>query len=295
MKKQTLQLNKALVAFIDILGFGSKVKTIKTQTDLEETHKQLTFIQNEFERNPKDEKKEDHKYMGKKVLTFSDCIVISINMKSRDTEMFGNFDPILAQLHMMGLSQAICVCNNIFFRGGISLGTWFHSKDIMISSALVEAYEIDRKIANVPIMVLSEKTYNFFSIHPHRNWYASNTDPVKWLFRKYKKINGNVIYFLDYLGIGFDGSADWHSRKDLEAYRATKDDNKKNEILRGSCAAEQKIFLNCHKEAVIKGFLGSPNDRIKSKYIWLFKYHNQFISALNYSFHECLIDVEQYK
>lgn len=294
MRKKSPQLNKALVAFIDILGFRTRLRNIVAQSDLDTIYNQLLTIQNEFEKNPSKTQKEDQDYAAKTVLAFSDCIVISLEMKSKYIKKFGSFDPLLWEIDGIGLRQAICVCNNIFLRGCISIGTWYRDKDIIISPALAEAYDIESKCAIEPIIVISEKTYNFFKTHPHRNWYAPEIDPVDSLFRKYKR-DRNTLYFLDYLRIGFDGAADWHTQQDLESYRAAHDDEEKNRILCASYAETQKDFLHYHKAAVTKGFIESPADRIRSKYKWLFKYHNQFVSGLSSYFYECLVDAAQYQ
>ncbi|MBN1364255.1 MAG: hypothetical protein JW976_05550 [Syntrophaceae bacterium] len=99
-------LQHALVIFLDVLGFGKKVKEIREDGDVEDIYGALRFIQEEFERNiTHEEKAKNHELEGKTVLAFSDSIIISLLFDSKDTRTMGLFDNMLAHLHSIALSQ----------------------------------------------------------------------------------------------------------------------------------------------------------------------------------------------
>jgi len=267
----------ALVAFLDILGFKSKIQTMETDNDFENVYNELELVQSEF---AKKSDKLDNKYrrsIGKKVLVFSDCIVISLNLTSQFARQFGNFDPFLAELHYFGLCQMTCACNGVFLRGGITIGDWFFSNDMLISSALLEAYEIERNIAQFPIISISKNAVNFFRNHPERQNYSHEIDPVNFLFRKYRTETGQYHHFLDYLQIGFDGSADWYTEEDRQRYLSEKNNDKKMRILDRSYSENQKFYLLGHKDALVRAMISNRDERIKDKFLFLLKYHNNFV------------------
>ena len=280
MKKP--RLNLSLVAFIDILGFKSKLQKMTSQKELEAIYGQLHFIQDEFDKNIDRERRNDHRYSGKEVLAFSDCVVVSIRFNSRDEKYFGSFDSLMGQLHGIGLSQSICVCSDIFLRGGISIGGWFHQRDILISTAMSEAYEHERIKTKYPIIGISNNTYNYFRKHPHRARYTADIDPVEALFFRYRTKDKHLRYGLDYLKIGFDASATWHTKEDLELYKKANDNIVKDNILNDSYNRSQIYYLNQHKMIILRGLrTAGRNKSIRDKYLWLAKYHNRYVSGLD--------------
>jgi hypothetical protein len=98
-------LQPALVVFLDVLGFGSKVKDIREDNDVENIYTALRFIHDEFEKNITNEEMiKNHELEGKYVFTFSDSIIISLLFESEDTRTMGLFDNMLAHLHSIVLS-----------------------------------------------------------------------------------------------------------------------------------------------------------------------------------------------
>ena len=182
-----------------------------------------------------------------------------------------------------------CVCNGIFLRGGISIGDWFCEGNILISSALLEAYDIERAISVYPIITISKEAFSFFNKHPHRDCYGKDIDPIKSLFRKYKTESGKFYYSLDYLRIGYDGAADWYTNDDCIRYRSERNDEKKNTILRESYMKNQKHYLLGHKNAILKSIKEFKDDNVLSKYLWLTRYHNTLVREIDPYFSETKI------
>lgn len=284
------KINISLVIFLDVLGIKAKLQNIKTDNDYKHIYRQLTYVKNEFAKESSDEFSIKYeKSIGKTVQVFSDCVVISLSLESEAANSFGTFDPFLAELHHLGLCQMTCVCNNIFIRGGITIGDWYYENDILISPALLEAYDLERNISVYPVLTISKNTFDFFRTHPHRDHYSEIIEPIKHLFRRYKAKNGKFYYCLDYLGVGYDGSADWHTYDDLKRYKAERDDEKKHDILCESYKKNQKYYLLGHKRAILNALRTHEDQYVMEKYLWLVKYHNNFFNQIEPYFSEAKI------
>ena len=274
------KISVSLVIFLDVLGIKSKLQKMETDEDFKKIYDALYYVQNEFAQKSDEHEKKYEQSIGKTVQVFSDCVVISLSLESKMAGSSGTFDPFLAELHYFGLCQMTCVCNGIFIRGGIAIGDWYYEDNILISPALLEAYDLERKISVYPVLTISKDTFNFFKKHPHRNYYNEDIEPIRHLFRRYKTESGKFYHCLDYLGIGYDGAADWYTRDDLIRYKAERDDEVKHDILCESYKKNQKYYLLGHKKAILKALKTLKDEKILKKYLWLTKYHNNFFKQI---------------
>jgi hypothetical protein len=137
-----LKTSQSLVAFVDLLGFSDRVTSAKTPEDLNAIYQQILTVREEFEHEPPTEKREVHRRFQKRVLAFSDSVVISIGSRSRAVEMMGDFDALGLELTLMAYAQGECTRLGYFLAGGIDLGPWAYTNDVLISPALVRAYQL---------------------------------------------------------------------------------------------------------------------------------------------------------
>ena len=285
-------LQPALVVFLDVLGFGSKVKDIREDNDVENIYTALKFIHDEFEKNITNEEMiKNHELEGKSVFTFSDSIIISLLFESEDTRTMGLFDNMLAHLNSIVLSQITCLSKGLFLRGGISKGGWFQDGDIIISDALVKAYEMENHKAEFPILAIDQQTYDYFANHRSRQNYASEIDPVDALINSTKN-NQNTVHYLDYLNIGFVSSQDWYCESDRQDYLKAKSGEQKLKILDESYKKSQLSFLKAHRQTILDALENTTDKRAKSKYKWLCNYHNSIAIEKGKDFESSLIDAE---
>lgn len=283
------KINSSLVIFLDVLGIKSKLLQIETDEDYKKIYKQLYYLKNEFAKEPDELGRSYEKSIGKTVQVFPDCVVISLSLESETANNSGTFDPFLAELNHFGLCQMTCVCNGIFIRGGIAIGDWYYEDGILISPALLEAYDLERDVSVYPVLTISKEAFHFYNTHPHRNYYSEDSEPIKNLFRRYKTKSGKFYYCLDYLGIGYSGSADWYTNDDLRRYKAERDGEKKHEILCESYMKNKKYYLLGHKEAILKAIRTHKGQKVLDKYLWLVKYHNNFFKQIEPYFREAKI------
>lgn len=149
---------ECFVAFIDVLGFkelidldagsGNKLKEVKQAIDAglanlkekqNESNGQYSFWFDEF-----------------KVKSFSDCFCFSVPLEfdkgMKDYEQ--NFVAFYAWIHVFynELLNMGFLC-----RGGITQGWHYVDDDVIFSEALVEAYLIESRMTNFPIIRISDK------------------------------------------------------------------------------------------------------------------------------------------
>jgi hypothetical protein len=287
LKSQKIGIS--LVIFLDVLGIKSKLQKMETDEDFKKIYNQINYVKNEFAKESDELGKKYEKSIGKTVQVFSDCVVISLSLESEIADNIGTFDPFLAELHHFGLCQMTCVCNDIFIRGGISIGYWYYENNILISPALLDAYDLEREVSVYPVLTISRDAFNLFKNHPHRNYYSEDIEPIKRLFRKYKATSGRFFYCLDYLGIGYSGAADWYTNDDLRKYRAERNGDKKHEILSESYKKNQKHYLLGHKNAILRAIKTFKDQKVLNKYLWLVKFHNNFFKQIEPYFRDVKI------
>jgi hypothetical protein len=81
------------------------------------------------------------------IIQFSDSIIISAPY---DIENFHSFSKLVAEY------QLKLLLNGIAIRGGITFGKHYYKDDFLFSSALIDAYHLESKIARFPRIVISE-------------------------------------------------------------------------------------------------------------------------------------------
>lgn len=138
----------SVVAFIDILGFRKMVdNSVDNAERFDNIFRALEVMKYRKKRNRGTEHKE-----GMMVSIFSDSIVVS-----------NRGGPIIADLEEL-LEDVMFIQNdllryNIVCRGGISVGPLYHSKSKVFGPALNKAYDLERKRACYPRVVLEEDIF----------------------------------------------------------------------------------------------------------------------------------------
>jgi len=265
-------LSVGITGFIDILGFGEKVKNAQTLEDINSIRTSIKKIQNEFDFETEDKLTEEVQQLNSTtVLAFSDCVVVNIPLESESTKYSGTFDPIMSELAGFAYAQGNCVLNSLFIRGGLELGWWYQDGNTLISQSMVGAVKREES-ACIPVIALCEKMYNYFSEHNHRNFYSENFDPVRGMFKKYTS-EEDEFYYIDYISICVE-ALDWHrSKEQITTYRKASPDEK-DEIMAAGYRENVDTWLSNHARNIEAAANSAPNDKVKDKYKWLASYHN---------------------
>lgn len=166
MKNATVQYEKRLVAFIDILGFKEIISNSqKDSSKIDLIYSVLTFLKNweksefwslkfvEVEMDAQKKGVSKFDIRGKTNTTaFSDSIVVSVKVEDDINEMVST---LIANLAYAG---AILLEKGILIRGGLTLGDIIHeSNGVVFGQGLIDAFMLETKNAKYPRIVLSDK------------------------------------------------------------------------------------------------------------------------------------------
>ena len=122
------------------MGFGNRLAAAKTVSDIESIERDINLIQAEFDFNATDELTRDVISSCKKtILAFSDSVIVNIPLESEATAYSGTFDLVMGELTGFAYAQGSCVLKNLFLRGGLDLGWWYHKESTLISQSMARA------------------------------------------------------------------------------------------------------------------------------------------------------------
>ncbi|MDB5556360.1 MAG: hypothetical protein JWL86_6344 [Rhizobium sp.] len=268
--------NIGLVAFIDLLGYSARVEAIQTADDLKKIERDVRNVQAWFDYKSGDEAIRDvQKLQSKRILAFSDCLVIAVPSFSELTRSEGDFDVQLAELVAFAYAQGRSVVNGIFLRGGIDYGLWYKRSDTIISPAMITAYHLEQS-AIVPMIAISDALMAHFRKHPHRKFYSKGDDPFRRYFKRLALPDGRKQWMLDYLPL-FLGEIDGVlTRDERERYRDA--DNQERERMRATAhLRDLRSMTLAHKEQIVTARSATTSLRIRAKYDWLAEYHDDAV------------------
>jgi hypothetical protein len=150
---EALQYKNRVVAFLDILGWkqavlsnGNEGKDVVRM--LGKTLAQLQGVTSHFN-SLKKLLSEDQKWPGDPVMTqFSDCLILSVENDSHGRETLQ---------HALLILTSNLIQFGFLLRGGVTRGQIFHDGGLVFGPALIEAYELESKVASTPRVILSKE------------------------------------------------------------------------------------------------------------------------------------------
>lgn len=137
-------LDYHFVAFLDILGYSNMVKS-----DLEGPPGEEKYFQKLLQLH-KGTNELKYENLDFTLIQFSDSIIISAPYNPKT---FHSFSKLIAEY------QFKLLLNKIAIRGGITFGKHFFKEDFLFSSALIDAYGIESKLARYPRVIVSDDLY----------------------------------------------------------------------------------------------------------------------------------------
>lgn len=152
---------------------------------------------------------------------------------------------VVAKIHKYG---------NILTRGCIAYGNHYEDQQLWISPVFVDAYTWESKISIVPRIILHTSIIEKIKlISPSylSTWFLTDIDGYIYL---------NYIQHIN------------------EAYKPNQNAIAANMSTNRSNSSTLFVSLEDHKNVIVNGIeLYSKNPTIKSKYIWLANYHNNYV------------------
>ncbi|NEI32162.1 hypothetical protein [Rhizobium ruizarguesonis] len=220
-----------MIAFLDVLGMRAIAKGPSAARYLEAYQKTINNAHRQLHANS--ESFERHNWPPITITTISDSIVVSCPMRE-STDIAALF----VVSSVVGHIQSDFLKSSILTRGGLSMGDLYHTNNLVMGEALVDAYEIEVHNAIFPRVVLDDKVAVLLETAlKHR----PITLPFKYIFRHDK----DGCIFIDYLR----QAAMSNSYKGFDLLRAT-------------------VHLSCDVSPM----------KVRQKYMWLRSYAKDAIN-----------------
>lgn len=228
-------------AFLDVLGFSARIRASYKDKTANELLRQFHAI---FERRINRLKSEvDESLLYFK--SFSDNVLLAHPRFSHDME--SEFGFILWSISEYQFEMAL---QGFFIRGGLSVGNLFVDDNSVYGEALIDAYELESKVAVNPIVVLCDNTMKF--VDHHIGYYYGESAPQV----RHVLVNADGRYFINYLS---------------ECILETDD----GEELHADS-------LRKHKEQIELALsLYAGQAAVFAKFSWLSAYHNYFCESVS--------------
>ena len=146
----------SLVAFIDILGFRNHIDNYYSGKDtkflqvLKTAMKDAETFAIDYSKNYLKQFKIKFTFRQ-----FSDCICITMPLKQKlshtNLTLLGSF------VNVVRTYQLILLVNEIYVRGGVSIGGHFENSNMIFSEGIVKAYKLESQKAIYPRIILDEE------------------------------------------------------------------------------------------------------------------------------------------
>ncbi|TQQ84249.1 hypothetical protein EXD82_07910 [Peptacetobacter hominis] len=183
MNNNTVVYSNRVVAFIDILGFKNLVSNPTNQNKI---FSLMQYLKSEKNRNYKTEYSLSD--LGREITIFSDSIVISYDLSFKGQIFYILLDIIHFQLDIANMG--------ILLRGGVSIGSLYHNKEIVFGPAMINAYNLESKNAIYPRIILDSEIFNFVSYNPSLHY--TPAEELEYILSLLKQ-DFDGFYFTDFL------------------------------------------------------------------------------------------------
>lgn len=244
---------RAIVTFIDILGFRSLLATRDAGEILEILRLLRDYTRGDGHEEPRPRSSDEIRLYSQ---SFSESVSDAV-VRVRTTETQSRDGPFLYELINLMHAQIECLNRGILIRGGLTIGDVHVGLDgsgPVFGPAMVRAYEIEQGEAVYPRIMIDEGAIDAFMEDPFL-WQEGQFDENDLeMARRYITVGEDGSYFLDYLSAADAGEFD------------------DGEIGRFS-------FLMRHRD-LIERELQSVRGKVRRKLIWLANYHNRFVAEL---------------
>ena len=192
---------KLIVGFIDLLGFESDLNDDSFEK-LFDLLKQLTGLKKNFCEKQIGITKEGNKQYSiePSITAFSDSVVISYELGGvlPPVAIFTELSRNIAHIALIALS------NGFLIRGAITQGKARHKDNIILGAPFIEAYKLERDVADMPRILIQEPLASLYDLHEAPKVYHAATKELysvpecMFLLKETSNEAGN-IYSLNYI------------------------------------------------------------------------------------------------
>ena len=242
--KEPVRYRRAVVTFLDILGFASLVKS----GDADKVEHVLSAVRKYA--IPESHDQMDNEEPTICSVAFSDSIV-RVRFLDGDNLRYP-IGHVLSEINELSLIQGELISENIILRGALTIGEIYLNQGIIFGPAMVTAYELESKLAIYPRIVIDPKVLNEVRKDATlRRDGHSGTDEIKEI-RNLVARGDNGLWYINYLA-SMCGQLD--NPDHLPA------------------------LLQAHKHLITSRYSTSEQTKgYLDKLLWLAVYHNKIIS-----------------
>lgn len=250
-KKMGVVYENRYVAFLDILGFKNVVyQSANEQKKLDVINMALNYTSSVQRENY--EGQMPMAELGKQVSVFSDSIVISYEMTRPGSGFLVLMDLIYVCNDLLGVGLPV--------RGGVTVGALIHENNKCFGPAMVEAYNMESKVAIYPRILIEPKVIEYdLQYRGENNTVEFEKAYITSLIEKDER--DNCIY-LDYL-------SQYNEFNDIDTYYS---------------------YLCGVRNFIINSLLIYKDDaKILPKYEWMRDYFNKTVAKFVAPFNQLFI------
>jgi hypothetical protein len=246
----------AVVAFIDLLGFGQAVIDGFRDWDqnvseaYRNTIERVIRAQEIFE-TPQWKSGQQAAIEGEKtVIALSDSIIWNWPIDNPTARSIGTHNDLLLLFDSLAISQFQCIQQGTFIRGAVDVGFSFHLRTAFVSDALVRAVSTEKDCVCYPVIAVTPHLWNLMEEAGRADSHAKR-DHHRIVTTQFTDKEGKLIElrYLDYLRIVGEAEANYRSVLSIHADR-------------------------------LEFALRSAPPKARDKYRWLIAYHNRFIDEV---------------
>ena len=240
MTKPNIQYLPKVVAFVDILGFGTLIESTKEPKAAVDIIAALEEILSYY-------KAKIPNFRSLNAKLFSDCLMIS-----------STSDDMISLLLTAWLFQMSMVRRGYFCRGGISFGNHYESDSLIFSQALVKAYRLESEVAKYPRIVLDDEVMGRLEDTDSEKYY-NNLYDLSWDF---VRRDSDAKGFVDYLAFFGVSSNRVPSAKYFPP------------------APGGYRLAELHRDHILQNIEPTHSDSsVREKFEWLINYHNKSVET----------------
>ena len=233
----------ALISFIDILGFRQIVASRK--------HDEISAALRTMRRFSEGD--ESGENFSARVIQFSDSIIRIRPLDSKTNEE-ARYGALFHELLDIGMMQGDLANENIYIRGGITIGEVSYESKTIFGPGFIRAYDLESKIANYPRIVVDRKILDAMKSDPRLySFHNDLEDDIGYISRQMQR-GSDGIHYVDYLRVTINNMDDQH--------------------------IGGHSFLKQHKANILRNIKSVVElDGESGKYLWAAMYHNQFLDT----------------
>jgi len=156
-------MEEHVIFYVDLLGFKNAVRSPSSERSelLTELLRDMSSLRGDFDLQKEVMENGARFTMRAAVTTFSDHIAISCPTKDLELEGGAGLISALSLAERLISIFAVRAINlGFLIRGAATVGRLFHKEGVVWGEALVDAFELESKVANYPRIVVSRKLYS---------------------------------------------------------------------------------------------------------------------------------------